>query len=107
MYAKKQKPLKTKEMDANTRTQKAAEVVVATPAQLTTMIRDAVKVELDARLAMPKERKIVSGLKNISKELQISERKLLDMIRTGVLSKSIRKNGSVYLCDVNEAFNEL
>ena len=94
-------------MNVNTNTQKPAEVVVATPDQLATMIRDAVKVELDARLDVPKERKIVSGLKNISKELQISERKLLDMIRAGTLTKSIRKNGNVYLCDVNAAFDEL
>ena len=53
------------------------------------------------------EKKSVSGIGNICKALAIGETKFRQMISNGDLKRSVRRNGNVYICDVNAAFDEL
>lgn len=72
------------------------------------IVRDAVSEALQSlSAARTPPRHLVSGLGNIADALAVSQRKLVTMIQDGTLRNSIRKNGKVYICDINEAFNEL
>ena len=74
---------------------------------LSDIVRDAVRAEINSHKEAQPQRNIVSGIKNISNALSISERKVVDLIKDGTLKDSIRRNGNVYLCDVDKAFDEL
>lgn len=83
-------------------------VITINDQELTHLVEQAVTNAIQAELAAAgRGRKLVSGIKHIAQELGVSERKLSEMISKGELRQSIARSGGVYICDVNEAFDEL
>lgn len=83
-------------------------LLITTKDDITKIVRDAVsEALLSISASRTRPLHLVSGLGNIAEALAVSQRKLVTMIQDGTLQKSIRKNGKVYICDINEAFNEL